>query len=93
MDAEERPAPEQRWPAYAALAGAAVLWGASFPLGKLALAEVPPSYLILYRFALAALVMGPLAVVGGALLVAAAVLATLPGPTLPGPTPSAEAAA
>ncbi len=46
-------------PAYAALAAAAVLWGASFPLGKLALAEVPPSWLILYRFALASAVMLP----------------------------------
>lgn len=45
--------------AYAALAAAAGLWGASFLLGKLALAEVPPSYLILYRFVLASLVMLP----------------------------------
>ena len=45
--------------AYAALATAAVLWGASFPLGKLALAEVAPPYLILYRFVLASVVMLP----------------------------------
>lgn len=45
--------------AYAALAIAAALWGASFPLGKLALAEVSPPYLILYRFALASAVMLP----------------------------------
>lgn len=45
--------------AYAAIATAAVLWGASFLLGKLALAEVPPSYLILYRFVLASAVMLP----------------------------------
>ena len=45
--------------AYAALAAAAVLWGASFPLGKVALAEVTPGYLILYRFALASTAMLP----------------------------------
>ena len=45
--------------AYAALAAAAVLWGASFPLGKVALAEVAPGYLILYRFVLASALMLP----------------------------------
>ena len=45
--------------AYAALALAAALWGASFPLGKLALAEVTPPYLILYRFALASIALLP----------------------------------
>ncbi len=60
MDASARPADVRtRRLAYAALATAAVLWGASFLLGKLALAEVPPSYLILYRFALASAVMLP----------------------------------
>ncbi len=45
--------------AYVALASAAVLWGASFTLGKLALAEVTPPYLILYRFALASVALLP----------------------------------
>ncbi len=63
MDASADSAPiadvRTRRLAYAALATAAVLWGASFLLGKLALAEVPPSYLILYRFVLASAVMLP----------------------------------
>lgn len=60
MNASAEPADVRtRRLAYAALATAAVLWGASFLLGKLALAEVPPSYLILYRFVLASAVMLP----------------------------------
>ena len=41
-------------PAYAALAVAAVLWGASFPLGKIALGEMGAATLVFYRFVLAA---------------------------------------
>jgi drug/metabolite transporter (DMT)-like permease len=44
----------------AALAGAGVLWGASFPLGKLALDEVGPGWLVLYRFLLASAALLPL---------------------------------
>lgn len=47
--------------AYAALAAAGVLWGTSFLLGKLALIEVRPATLIVYRFILASAVLLPLA--------------------------------
>ncbi len=43
-----------------ALAGAGALWGASFPLGKLALEEVGPAWLVIYRFVLAAAVLLPI---------------------------------
>lgn len=49
---------ERRW-AFAALATAGVLWGASFPLGKVALDGVGPTWLIVLRFAIAAAVMLP----------------------------------
>ncbi|MEM1042138.1 MAG: EamA family transporter [Bacteroidota bacterium] len=45
--------------AYAALAGASVLWGASFPLGKLALGEMGAATLVFCRFVLAAAVLLP----------------------------------
>lgn len=44
-----------------ALAGAGVLWGASFLFGKLAFAELPASQVVLYRCALAALILLPVA--------------------------------
>lgn len=47
--------------AYGALAAAGALWGASFPLGKMALAEMGPAYLVLYRFAIATVLLVPLA--------------------------------
>lgn len=47
--------------AYAALALAGALWGTSFLLGKIALAEVGPATLIVYRFVLASAVLLPLA--------------------------------
>jgi drug/metabolite transporter (DMT)-like permease len=47
--------------AYAALATAGALWGTSFLLGKIALLEVRPATLILYRFLLASAVLLPLA--------------------------------
>lgn len=43
----------------AALAGAGVLWGASFPLGKLALGHVGPGWLVIYRFVLGFAVLAP----------------------------------
>jgi drug/metabolite transporter (DMT)-like permease len=49
--------------AYAAFALAGVLWGTSFLLGKLALAEVGAGTLITYRFVLASAVLLPLAMV------------------------------
>lgn len=48
-------------PAVAALATACSLWGASFLFAKLAFAELAVSHVVLYRFALAALVLLPLA--------------------------------
>lgn len=47
--------------AYGAFAAAGVLWGASFLLGKLALAEVGAATLIVYRFVLASAVLLPFA--------------------------------
>jgi drug/metabolite transporter (DMT)-like permease len=44
----------------AALAGAGALWGASFPLGKVALDYVGPAWLVVFRFALAAAVLLPM---------------------------------
>ena len=44
----------------AALAGAGALWGASFPLSKLALEEIGPAWLVIFRFVLAGLVLLPL---------------------------------
>ena len=49
---------ERQW-AFLALATAGVLWGASFLLGKVALAGVGPTWLIVLRFAIAAAVMLP----------------------------------
>ena len=49
----------ERRRAFAALAVAGVLWGASFPLGKVALEGVGPTWLIVLRFAIAAAVMLP----------------------------------
>lgn len=49
---------EQRL-AYAALAGAGVLWGASFLLGKIALDEMGAATLVFYRFVLAAAALLP----------------------------------
>ncbi len=46
--------------AYAALAGAGTLWGASFLFGKLALAEMGAATLVFYRFVLAAAALLPL---------------------------------
>jgi len=45
--------------AYAALAAAGALWGTSFLLGKIALEEMGPAYLVLYRFVLASIVLIP----------------------------------
>jgi drug/metabolite transporter (DMT)-like permease len=50
-----------RWVAYAALATAGVLWGTSFLFGKMALEELGPATLIVYRFVLATAVLLPLA--------------------------------
>ncbi|MFN3598000.1 MAG: DMT family transporter [Rubricoccaceae bacterium] len=57
--ASGRPVAEKRL-AFAALALAGVLWGTSFLLGKVALTELGPTTLILYRFALASAVLLPL---------------------------------
>lgn len=43
-----------------ALAGAGALWGASFPLSKVALDHVGPAWLVVLRFALAAAVLLPM---------------------------------
>lgn len=48
-------------PAVAALATACSLWGTSFLFAKLAFAELAVSHVVLYRFALASLVLLPLA--------------------------------
>ena len=45
--------------AYAALALAGALWGTSFLFGKIALEEMGPAYLVLYRFVLASIVLLP----------------------------------
>lgn len=45
--------------AYVALASAGTLWGLSFPLGKIALEDVGPGYLVLYRFVLATAILVP----------------------------------
>ncbi len=50
----------ERHRAFAALAVAGTLWGASFPLGKVALGGVGPTWLIVLRFVIAAAVMLPL---------------------------------
>ncbi len=47
--------------AFAALTLAGLFWGLGFPLGKLALREVEPAHLVLWRFAVAALVSLPFA--------------------------------
>lgn len=52
--------PPHVW-AYGALSLAGVLWGASFLLGKVALAEIGAPTLIVYRFVLASAVLLPLA--------------------------------
>ena len=53
------PAPSSTKLAYAALATAGALWGTSFLLGKIALEEMGPAYLVLYRFVLASIVLVP----------------------------------
>ncbi|MDX1438471.1 MAG: EamA family transporter [Rubricoccaceae bacterium] len=45
--------------AYLALAAAGALWGTSFLFGKIALEEMGPAYLVLYRFVLASAVLIP----------------------------------
>ncbi len=45
--------------AYAALATAGALWGTSFMFGKIALQDMGPAYLVLYRFILASVVLIP----------------------------------
>jgi len=45
----------------ASLAGVAVIWGATFPLGKIVLRHLPPFQYLGLRFALAALLLLPLA--------------------------------
>jgi drug/metabolite transporter (DMT)-like permease len=47
--------------ASAALAGAGTLWGLGFPLGKVALRELPPATIVFYRFALASALLMPMA--------------------------------
>ena len=49
----------ERGRAFGALVLAGTLWGASFPLGKVALAGIGPTWLIVLRFALASAVMLP----------------------------------
>lgn len=51
--------------ALAAVVAACVIWGSSFLLAKVALAELPVGHVVLWRFALAALVLIPWAVRGG----------------------------
>lgn len=46
--------------AFAALAASGTIWGASFVLGKIALAELSVPHLMLYRFALASIAFLPL---------------------------------
>lgn len=53
------PHPKNTKLAFAALAAAGTLWGTSFPLGKFALEEIGPAYLVLYRFILASVVLIP----------------------------------
>src|SRR5690606_16376817 len=50
----------------AAIITASVLWGASFFFGKIALQELAPTQLVLWRFALAVGILGPLAFVQAA---------------------------
>jgi drug/metabolite transporter (DMT)-like permease len=47
--------------ALAAVALACIVWGASFLFAKLALAELPASHLVLWRFAIAAALLAPFA--------------------------------
>ena len=48
--------------AFAALAGAGTIWGASFVLGKIALTELSVPHLMLYRFVFASIAFVPLLV-------------------------------
>ncbi len=59
MGAEERHTAEPHRLAYAALAGASILWGGSFILGKIALDEIGAATLVFWRFALAAAALLP----------------------------------
>ncbi|GGB15767.1 hypothetical protein GCM10011380_01540 [Sphingomonas metalli] len=47
--------------AFAALVLAGVFWGLGFPLGKLALREIAPAHMVLWRFAVASLIALPFA--------------------------------
>jgi drug/metabolite transporter (DMT)-like permease len=59
------PRPRTATLAVMAMTGAALLWGTSFVAAKAVLAEVPPTTLALLRFAIAAIVLVPLARRGG----------------------------
>lgn len=47
--------------ALAAVIAACAIWGASFLFAKIALADLPASHVVLWRFAIAAAVLGPMA--------------------------------
>jgi drug/metabolite transporter (DMT)-like permease len=55
--AQDGPMNLDRRTAVAALAGAGLLWGTSVPLTKLALEWLPPAWLTVTRFGLAAVVL------------------------------------
>ena len=57
MNTRRFPAVSTRTRAVAALAAAGVAWGTSVPLSKAALAWLPPGWLVVARFALAAAVL------------------------------------
>ena len=57
MNARRFPAVSSRTRAVAALAAAGVAWGTSVPLSKAALTWLPPAWLVVVRFALAAAVL------------------------------------
>ena len=48
----------RRWPDLCLLGLLALLWGGSYPLIKIAVAEIPPLTLVAYRVSVAALVLG-----------------------------------
>lgn len=59
------PGADGRMPAFLALAAACSLWGASFLFAKVALAEMGPSHVILYRFGLAMVPLSVLVALSG----------------------------
>lgn len=62
------PSQKTTWLGYAACAGAGSLWGTGFYFGKLALAEMTVSHMVLYRFLFAAIGLLPAAILNRARL-------------------------